>query len=181
MVTKIPVPVRDLGPVFVVAVAVALLSTLVGAVVDHVHQVDAEALASQQFTAQATSATQQTLALNDWGLQATFPLAPEMPLVVAASHGTSSLGLSSVALAKYGPACAADRNALGSLSRYPKGAAVQEHGGAISYVVAEIGDYKYVYQMPNGACSQSGSAPALTTQQTSVLREYLGGLATIAP
>lgn len=183
MVNKVQAVSRELGPIFIVAVAVALASTLAGSVFDHIHQIDAEALAPGQATSTAVAAgAQQTLILKNWGVQATTPLAAAMPLISYVGHDQTSIGLSSANLQKLDPACTASQNALGALIRYPHGTyGAYAHDTAIEYYLVQVGDYDYAYQLPAGACAQIPGAQVLINQQTSVLREALGGLAAIQP
>src|SRR5476649_2166739 len=104
--------VRELGSIFLVAVGVALISTLAGSVVDHVHQVDAEELTGAETTALPAPGGNQVLDLKDWGLKLTTPLAAAMPALSYTTRAGDTVGLSSADLAKLGPDCIASRNAL---------------------------------------------------------------------
>ena len=95
--------VRELGSIFLVAVGVALVSTLAGSVFDHVHQVDAEELTAATTTAIPTAGGNQVLSLKDWGLQLTMPLAAEMPAISYTTRPGDTVGLSSADLAPLGP------------------------------------------------------------------------------
>ena len=182
MISKFPGLARELVPSLVVAVGVALVSTLAGAILDHVHQVDAEALVQQEISATPAANHQQTLTIKDWGVQVNLPLASEMPLLKYAPQGKASVGLSSAGLEAYGIACSAGRNALGTLIRYPKGAfSSTPQSDTVQYFVAHVGDYDYAYQIPRTACAQAVGDRPLINEQTSVLREALGGLSTTQP
>jgi hypothetical protein len=164
-----------------VAVGVALVSTLAGSVFDRVHQVDAEALVRDTVAARPAG-DQQTLVVPEWGVQATIPLAAEMPLLSYSAHGQSSIGLSSAGLVSYGPLCSAARNALGVLVRYPLGGFDQRSEGAVmQYFLAQVGQFEYAYQLPQTSCLQADPHRPLINQQTSVLREALGTLSAIQP
>jgi len=171
--------VHELGPIFAVAVGVALVTTLVGSMLASFHQVAAEDLAVRSGAATAgPDASTQTLVLGDWNAQLNLPLTNEMPLVAYAEHSASSLGLSSADAAKLGPDCLASRNALGSVLRSPLGTyARSAHHGPIEYFIAAIGSYEYTYQMPQTACADTPLGQALVNRETSFIISSLDSLA----
>jgi hypothetical protein len=170
--------VHELLPIFFVAVAVALASTLVGSVLDHVHQVNAEELNTHTTTATDNTDGTQTLAVKDWDVQVALPLARELPLVNYAVHTGSSIGLSSADVQRLGLVCQASRNALGVLLRTPLGATIQTpQGGPATYFIATIGGYEYRYQMPQNACADQPGAQVLINRETSAILSALDALA----
>ena len=170
---------RELGSIFMVAVGVALASTLAGSVLDHVHQIDAEALTGAEATATPTGAGYQELALKDWGMQLTMPLGPDMPAMTYTTRPGNTVGVSTADLAPLGPDCIASRNGLGVLLRSPVGTyANGKHGSTIQYYIAQIGSYEYTYEMPQNDCTDSGSGTQIVNRETSIL---IGSLPTLAP
>lgn len=181
VVSKAVGVVTELKSVFFVAIGVTLASTIAGSVVDHQHQVIAEERVLHEIVA-VPGAGSQTLTIPDWGVQVTVPLAPEMSLLRYAGDSQESRGLSSAELVKYGQACAADRNALGTLMRYPVGTyATGVKPGWGSNMVATVGDYDYVYQFPQNSCSDNDAARAIVNREESVLLEAFSSLTPVTP
>jgi hypothetical protein len=173
--------VRELGSIFLVAVGVALASTLAGSVVDHVHQVDAEELTGAEATATAAG-TSQVLTLKDWGLTLTLPFGTELPAVTYTTRPGDTVGISSADLAPLGPDCIASRNGLGVLLRSPIGSyANARHGSTISYYITAIGNSEYSYEMPQSDCSDIAQVNPIINRETSIVIGSLPSLAPVAP
>jgi hypothetical protein len=166
---------RELWPVFIVAVGVALASTLAGSIFDHRHQVAAEDFGAASVAAVAGPDNTQIVKISDWSVQITLPLATELPLLRYAPHAGASVGFSSADLEPLGTACQAGHDALGTLIRASKGttASVNGPGGVPRYFIAGVGDYDYVYQMPQNACTHNDTAQTLVNRETSIIREAL--------
>jgi hypothetical protein len=172
---------RDLSPVFIVAVAVVLASTVAGSVLDHVHKANADSANANVVSAVASAGQTQTMTIGAWGVQFTAPLASAMPLLSYASGSSQAVGLSSADLEKLGPQCGANRNALGLLTRNPAGSfgnSVAAQAG--KNLVATIGAYDYVYKFPQSSCSDSAEGMAMVNREESILFEALGSLAPVA-
>jgi hypothetical protein len=162
----------------IIAVTVAFASTLAGSVLDHVHQVDAEGLVAGEAQAAASDNGMQRLAIKEWGVQLTMPLADALPVVSYAEQSKSSVGLSAEDVSQLGPECRASRGALGTLVRLPGGTFGQtKRGATIEYFVATVGGYDYAYQLPQGSCTDLTGAQPLVNREVAVIREALGTLA----
>ncbi|HUD10909.1 MAG TPA: hypothetical protein VMS08_00740 [Candidatus Saccharimonadia bacterium] len=165
---------RDLWLVFLVAIAVVVVSTIAGSAVNRFRAADADVVASSVVSAKPSVAGSQVLAVKNWGIQVTLPLNQYLPLVNYASTGTGTIGLSAADLMKLGTACQASQNGLGTLIRLPGGTfGKSQSGSSLQMYVATLGGYDYVYQMPQGDCSDSDAAAALVNQETAVLRPGL--------
>jgi hypothetical protein len=170
--------VRELWPVLVVALAVVAASTLGSSLLDHARPADAEGQAASETTAAPTAAGTQILAIVGWGVQATLPLAAELPTVSYAPHASASIGLSAADVAKYGPACQAGRNALGAILRLPQGTfASYPHTATIQYFITTIGSYDYIYQLPQNACANNPAAQPVINREISIIHDALASLA----
>jgi hypothetical protein len=167
-------------PVFLVAVAVVIVGTVVGSVLDHVHQVTADEQNVPEVMALAGPDSTQTVTLANWKVHFSSPLASEMPLIHVAQVSPDSVGLSSADLAKLGGQCSARSNGLGALLRYKVGsfgASVPATPG--SNLVSTVGDYEYVYQFPQNSCSDSAQGMAIINREEAVLLEALSSLASL--
>ncbi len=175
-------PVRELIPIFIVAVGVALASTLAGSVFDRIHRVDAEELTAAEKSATPGPDGTQVLTLADWGVQLSTPLASEMPILKYTTRSGDAVGLSSADLEPLGPNCIASRNALGVILRAPVGTyATSKHGGKIEYYMAAVGAYEYTFQMPQSACSDKEPGRSVINRETSVLIDNLSNLTATTP
>ncbi len=178
--------IRELGPVFLVTLAVVVVATLAGAAISRRSPIDAEQVSAPAIQAtagplDASGQPTQIVAIPSWGVAATLPLATDLPLVSYVNHGDVSLGLATTDLAALGPACTAARDALGLLSRVSHGASpLPIPKGAISYVLTTIDGYDYRYQTAQTACTNTEAGHALVNRQTSILREALSSLAPLA-
>lgn len=180
MTTKVLTGVRDLVPVFGIAVAVAVVGTVTGYVWDHVHKVVAEEQVSHGTSAQDLGDGHQLLTVGDWGVQATLPLAAELPLVSVAVQSADVVGLTSADLAKLGPQCRAGNNALGTITRYPAGKYVPSEKVMLgANVVATVGSYDFVYQFPQNACADQPAGMEIINRETSIVLEALGSMTAI--
>jgi hypothetical protein len=179
-ITRVWRGARDLGPVLLVAITVALLSTLAGAYLDHVHQVDAEEISGQrEYAAVPAADGTQVLTLADWGVKLTVPLAGEMPTLSYAAQSDSSVGLSTKDLAALGDACRASRNGLGSLVRMPAGAYAPTTASSPTYTyIATFGAHDYAYLAPRNDCLAMPGAGFLLNREESIL---YGALGTLSP
>jgi hypothetical protein len=167
----------DFWAVFLVAVAVVVASTLAGAWLDHLHQVNAEDMTTKTSSAVPGPNGYQTLTISEWGVQLELPLADELPTVSYGSQGGSSIGLSSADVEKLGPACAAGRNALGAVVRMPRGSfAAPFAEGTLNYFIATIGEYDYAYQISPTACIDQPGENGTVNRETSIIREAVGSL-----
>lgn len=172
--------VREFSSVLMVAVGVTLVGTLIGAVADHVHQVDAEAMPVAETKA-VPGVGSQVLAIHEWGVQLVLPLAEELPLVSYVSQSSESVGLSSADLSALGADCRASRNGLGTLLRLPQGSyAAYASRDASAHFVGALGQYDYAYQTPHNACANKPGAPELLNREMTVLSETWKSLAPIA-
>ena len=82
--------VRDLRPVLLVAIGVVVVGTVMGAVTDKVHRVAAERLQADDVKAIPGANQTQNVVIDDWNVQFSAPLAPEMPLMrMRCSHQTA--------------------------------------------------------------------------------------------
>jgi hypothetical protein len=168
---------RDLWLVFMVAIAVVVASTLVGSVVSHLHQADAESVSSSSVAAVPASGGNQILGIKGWGVQLTFPLNSALPLLSYATTASNSVGLSASDLMKLGADCQPSQNALGTLIRMPAGTfAKTPRSSTMQLFVSTVGSYDYVYQMAQGDCSDTPAGSALVNQETAMLRPELGTL-----
>jgi hypothetical protein len=173
---------RELRPIFYVAVGVTIVGTVTGSVLDHQHQVAAEALVNKEVVAVPSNGGQQTLAFKEWGVQVSLPLAVEMPLLRYAGGSNQSIGLSSANLVKFGSQCSASNNALGTLLRYPAGTystSVKPSWGANS--VGTVGAYDYVYLFPQNSCVDNEAARVIVNTEESVLLDAFGNLSPLTP
>jgi hypothetical protein len=169
---------RELWPIFLVAVAVAVFSTAAGSVFDHVHQVDAEELTAAEATAALGPDHTQVVSIPGWGVSLTLPLADELPAVRYTTRSGSSVGLSSVDLEQIGPACLAGRNGLGSLVRFAAGAfATAAHGNPGMHFISTIGNYDYAYYAAGNACTDIPAASSIVNREESVIFAALETLA----
>jgi hypothetical protein len=175
---QISARLRELWPIFFVAVAVAVFSTAAGSVFDHVHQVDAEELTAAEVTATPTGEGMQTINVADWGVSLTLPLAQDMPAVRYTTRSGGSVGLSSIDLEKMGPACLASRSGLGSLVRLPGGNfADAVHGNPAMHFIATINNYDYVYYAAQNACTDQPGASTIVNREESAIFASLDTLA----
>jgi hypothetical protein len=157
-----------------------MVTTLAGAFLDRVHQVDAEEISGQRVYAASSIANgNQVLTLAPWGVKLTVPLAKEMPtLSYAVQSGASSLGLSTADLAALGPDCTAARNGLGSLARMPAGTYTDTSGRNAAYnYITTLGAYDYAYIAPSGNCAALPGASFLLNREESIL---YGSLSTLS-
>lgn len=160
-----------------VSLAVAFFSTAAGSVFDHVHQVDAEELTGAEVTAAAAVGGRQVVAIPDWGVHLTLPLAADMPAVRYTTRTGSSVGLSSVSLEQLGSACLASHSGLGSLVRLGAGEFDREmQGNSSMHFIGTIAGYDYAYFAPQNGCSDSPEASNMINVQESVI---FGGLETL--
>jgi hypothetical protein len=170
---------RSMVPVLAIAVSVAVGGTLTGFAWDKVHRATADDPAVTGTPAVAGPAPNtQTLKLSNWGVVATLPLAPELPLLsYAMLPGGNAVGLSSADLMKLGADCQPGGNALGTLVRHPAGAygtSVKAMTGA--NVIATVGSYDYVYQFPQNACANQPAAMTTINREAPIVLEGLGSL-----
>jgi hypothetical protein len=174
---------RGMMPVLGIAVAVVVMGTLTGYAWDRVHQATADESISKGVQAKAGPNGTQILQISEWGVTATFPLASEFPLLsYAVQPGGNTVGLSSVDLAKVGPACRPGGNALGTLVRYPTGSygtSVQAMAG--SNVISTVGSYDYIYAFPQNTCADHTEAMTIINRETPVVLEGLGSLVASQP
>ncbi len=174
-------PIRELWPIFLVAIGVALLSTLAGSVFDHVHQVDAEEFTAAETTATPSVRGTQVLAFADWGVQLTTPLAPELPTLKYTTRPGNTVGISSADLAALSATCHASQNALGVLMRAPLGTFTSsKHGGSIQYFIGTIGPYEYTYTLPQTSCSDTEAGHTIVNRETSAIIASLDSLAAVS-
>jgi hypothetical protein len=168
--------VRELGVIGAVAGMVTLSATLAGSVFDHVHQVDAEALRSNDVTAVAQG-EQQLVAIPDWGVQLTLPLSPGLSLMRYAAQSPMSVGLSTADLAALGEDCRAGRDGLGALLRLPAGSYATYAGRDVSmHFIAQVGGYDFAYQTPHNACSSLPGASEIINREMIMLSGAWGTL-----
>jgi hypothetical protein len=168
---------KEYIPILLVALGVALVTTLVAAFINSVHQVGADEMVAQEHVATPGPDGMQTLGVVDWGVRLTVPLAPEMPAMKYAKQSDSSIGLSTEDLEKFGPACRASRNALGALMRVPAGTlgSYSDKSANVQFVQT-IGQYDYGYVVPGGDCTGAGTAQ-IVNRERSILIEALVSLA----
>ena len=173
-------PVRELWPIFLVAVGVALMSTLAGSVLDHVHQIDAEGLTAAETAATPGTGGTQVLLFSNWGVQLTAPLAPDVPTLKYTTRSGNTIGVSSADLAALGSTCHASQNALGVFKRAPLGTYdSSRHGGPIEYFITTIGQYEYTYTLPQTACTNTETGHVIVNRETSAIVSSLDTLAAI--
>jgi hypothetical protein len=176
-VVKPFVAIKDLGLELVVVVGVALIFTVSASVFEQFHQVAAEDLNIHEVPAATTQAgSQQVINLQSWGVELTLPLGHGLPLMSYAVQGPDSVGLSSADVEKYGPDCAAGRNAVGALLRVqPDGVGRYLTASQRGMVMGQVGGYDYVYQLPSNSCMNLPPAANLAAQE-SLLIEGVGTL-----
>lgn len=157
--------VRDLVPVLIVAIGVALAFTVAAAAYTRFHQVAAEDVAMPVVSAAQAGNGTQVLTLKDWNVELRLPLGADMPLVTSAGMNTDSVGLSSGPLAGLDRKCSAQANALGSILRLPAGSfAHYPSGGQTKVFLANVAGSDYVYQLPSGTCAAGEVAASMVTQ-----------------
>lgn len=170
--------VRELGPIFLVAVSVAIFSTLAGSVFDNVHKVDAEELTGAETSAVPVDGGMQQLDLLQWGVTLNVPLAAELPTLRYTTRSGDSVGLSSVDLEAIGPACLASHGGLGNLVRFPAGSfAASTHGDPAEHFIATVDGHDYAYQTPLNACANTSAAGAIINREESAIFSTLDSLA----
>jgi hypothetical protein len=179
------VPVRRLmlniateySSIFLVAVGVAVVSTLGIAFLQGANQVGAEEVEVQETAAVPGPDGMQTLVIKDWGVRVEVPLADAMPAVKYARQSDSSVGISSADLEKAGPECRAGRNGLGAIIRVPAGtfAAFSEKTTNVQFIKT-VGQYDYGYGAPGGTCVSLNTGQIINRER-SVLTEALSSLA----
>lgn len=175
---QIPARLRELWPIFFVAVAVAVFSTAAGSVFDHVHQVDAEELTAAEVTAVPAAGDTQVVSIADWGVSLTLPLAADLPAVRYTTRSGSSVGLSSLDLEQIGPACLASRSGLGSLVRLAAGDfASSVHGNPAMHFITTIGDHDYAYYSAQSTCTDDPAAGTIVNREESAIFAALDTLA----
>jgi hypothetical protein len=162
VVNSVPA-VRDLWPAVLVALTVAVAFTVAASVFEQFHQVAAEDLNGHEVPAVSVGHSTQVMDIKPWGVQLKLPLGQDQPLLSYAAQGPDSVGLSSVALAQFGPSCRASRNGAGALLRLKPAAAVQ--AGKFGQVLGSVGGYDYVYQLPQNPCMQIEGAANMAAQQ----------------
>jgi|SRR6185369_12033473 len=169
---------RELWPIFLVAVGVALASTLAGSVLDRVHRIDAEELTAAVATAVQGPDNTQVIDFKDWGVRLTAPLGADLSSVQYTTRSGDAVGVSSTTLAPLGANCLASRNALGVFRRAPLGSyASSKHGGSIEYFAGSVGQYEYTYQLPQNACTDTEAGHTVVNRETSALIQSLDSLA----
>jgi hypothetical protein len=172
----------ELSPVLLVAVIVTLVGTITGSVLDHRHQIAADAQGTGTTWAVAGADQTQLLSFKDWGIQVSLPLVSELSLTGYSGQSASSRGLSSSELTKLGPQCDANNNALGTLMRYPAGTYAQAEKHALGEnVLTTLGGYDYVYRFAQNSCVDSEIARVIVNRQESMLLDDLGSLSLINP
>jgi hypothetical protein len=169
------VPVRRLmlniateySSIFLVAVGVAVVSTLGIAFLQGANQVGAEEVEVQETAAVPGPDGMQTLVIKDWGVRVEVPLADAMPAVKYARQSDSSVG----------PECRAGRNGLGASIRVPAGtfAAFSEKTTNVQFIKT-VGQYDYGYGAPTGTCVSLNTGQIINRER-SVLTEALSSLA----
>lgn len=175
---KVLRPVRELGPVFLVAVAVVAVGTVSAAVFNYAQKAGAEEQPTREVAAvPASDGRQQVLMVKEWGVTLTVPLAAEMPLMSYASQSAVSVGLSTADLKAYGKECSAARGGLGSLVRIPAGTFGEYSKGDVSkQFVKTLGGYDYLYLAPEKVCVDSYAVSMIMNREKSVLYEALSTL-----
>lgn len=172
--------VRELWPALLIALTVALFSTLAGSIFDKVHNVDAEEIASGETAAAPGPDDTQLVTAADWGVRFTAPLAPELPTLKYTTRAGDTIGLSSADLEKQGPACIASRGGLGALLRFPAGGfAKTANGDPSKYFIAKINGYDYAYQKPQNACSDTKLGGEITNREVSIIFAALDSLVAV--
>lgn len=173
--------VINLAPIFLVAVAVALGTTLASSAFTQVRQVDAEDINVAEAAASPAAAGTQMLTIQPWDVEITLPLvAGQSSLISYANQAGASVGLTSAELEKLGSGCTASHSALGSIIRYSHGH-YSAGTGAINYFIGTVGDYDYSYRLPSGLCSNDPAAGSIINRETSVLNANLNSLAPVIP
>ena len=171
---------RTLVPVFLIAVAVTLFGTVAGSVFDNVHKVDAEELTAGETSATAGPDGTQVVALADWGVQLTAPLATELPTLKYTTRTGNAVGFSAVDLEQHGSACIAGRGGLGVLLRFPAGDFAKTLNSDLSKIfISTINNYDYAYQKPQNACSDTAAGAEITNRETSILYSAFDSLSAI--
>ena len=173
--------IRELGPSFLVAVSVAIFSTLAGSVLDHVHKVDAEELSGVVINAKPIEGAQQRLDFTSWGVTLNLPLAAELPTVRYTTGSGDSIGLSSQDLEKLGPACIASHAGLGNIVRLPAGTFTSAvHSDPSMHFVSTINGHDYVYKTPLSACAATSAASAIINREESAVLNAMDSLSPLS-
>jgi hypothetical protein len=169
---------RELWPVFVIAVAVTILGTLSGSLFDKIHKVDAEEISTTTVGAKDAGDGTQVIDISAWGVRMSAPIAAELPTLRYTTGSGDSVGLSSADLEKLSPACSAGRSGLGTLVRLSAGSFQKSaHGDPTLHFIGTINGHDYAYQSPINACADTPSASDIINRETSIIFSSLETLA----
>jgi hypothetical protein len=160
---------RDMGPVFLVVVAVVLVFTVGESVFGQFRQVAAEDVVDHPEIAAVVNADKtQELKIAQWGVALVLPQDSGQPVFRYAVQGPDSVGLTSDQVEKIDGVCTAGHSSLGAIVRVSTGTTMSRKLSQAGTLLGTVGEYDYVYETPTGVCAATQASDEASSERISI-------------